>query len=341
MTFAENRPIHLTRTARWSQRTTWFVIVASLFLRLEGGWVDAIEIDPQTSESQFPTYRFVPSNPDVQDMWPWFSPDSQTLLFTRTVDRKTSSLLTVSVQGGAATPFPAASPAAGTRANWSPRHNLIAFNGSPPEGRFNLSLTNGDGSGLRLLQSHGISDLMSYPAWYPDGKSVAVVEFNGDQASAIKRVDIETGAVTALTDSKTHWAGVPRVSPDGKLIVMGGQVREGQRYSQYRNQIWILSRDGQLRRLDSKRGWAPCWSPDGKWIAFASDRGSDSGQWAIFVASPDGVTVQQVTPLQLSAGHPTWSPNGKLIAFYAQQSADSTARGLAVLEVPLRFRAAE
>lgn len=280
-----------------------------------------------------PKHTFVTSNPSVQDMWPCFSPDSQTLLFTRTTDRKTWNLFTVSVDGGKASPFPKQAPALGTRANWSARHNLIAFNGSPPEGGFDLSLIKGDGSQLRVLQADGIGDRMSYPSWYPGGKSVAVVDFSQDQGSVLKRIDVEKGTVVTLTDLRTHWAGVPRVSPDGNQIVMGGQLRRGQRYSQYQNRIWFLNRDGALRQLDSKRGWAPFWSPDGKWIVFASDRDSDVGLRAIFIASPDGTTTRQLTPFELNAGHPTWSPDGKLIACFAQLSPDKKARGLAVLQV--------
>ena len=283
------------------------------------------------SAERFPKHRFITSNPDVEDMWPCFSPDSRTLLFSRTTDRKTWRLFTVSIDGGQPAPFPEGFSVRGTRASWS-RQNLVAFNGQPSTGRFNVSVSDGNGSGLRVLDAAGLTDQMSYPSWYPDGKSVAVVDFAGDQGSAIKKVDIETGRVVALTDPKTHWAGVPRVSPDGSQIVMGGQVRRGQRYSQYRNQIWFLNRKGELRALDSMRGWAPFWSPDGQWIVFASDRGSDKDQSAIFIASPDGAAIQQLTPADLNAGHPTWSPDGKQIAFFSQLSVDTKARGLALVE---------
>jgi len=283
--------------------------------------------------NQFRKHRFITSDSTAQDMWPCFSADGQTVLFSRTTDRKTWRLQTVATSGGKPRQFPADSPVLGTRANWSWHRPLIAFNGHPPKGQFNLSLIAPDGSDLRQLQFAGISDVMSYPSWYPDGKSMAVVDFSGE-GSVIKRIDMATQTIVALTDPKALWAGVPRVSPDGSTIVMGGQENHGQSYSQYRNKIWLLSRDGKLRRLDSKRGWAPVWSPDGKWIAFASDRASDQGRWAIFVASLDGVTIKQITPLELNAAHPTWSADGKLIAFSAQLSAGGNAKGVAVIDAP-------
>ena len=290
---------------------------------------------PDEPPARFPKYRFVTSDANAEDMWPCFSPDSRTLVFSRkTEGERTWNLFSVSLSDGTPSPFlPSETPLPATRVNWSLSRNVIAFNGRPPQGRFNLSVINANGSGLHQLEFPGVSDRISYPSWYPDGKSIAVVDFSRDQGSTIKRIDIEKGTIVTLTDRNTHWAGVPRVSPDGNLIVMGGQKREGQRYSQYQNQIWFLDRDGP-RPLDSKRGWAPFWSPDGKWITFASDRNSDRGLWAIFVASKDGSTVKQLTPHKLNAAHPTWSPHGKLIAFSGQLSPEKKARGLAVLEVP-------
>ncbi len=57
----------------------------------------------------------------------------------------------------------------------------------------------------------------------------------------------------------------------------------------------------------------PSWSPDGKKIAFSSNR---RGNWQIFVMNSDGTGLYQLTMRDTANDrYPTWSPDGKWIAF--------------------------
>ena len=67
---------------------------------------------------------------------------------------------------------------------------------------------------------------------------------------------------------------------------------------------------------------APAISPDGKRIAFESDR---SGSQEVWVANLDGSDAVQLSDFHALTGSPKWSPDGRRIAF------DSRASGEAAL----------
>ena len=73
-------------------------------------------------------------------------------------------------------------------------------------------------------------------------------------------------------------AGDPRISPDGSRVafVVTAVDREA---NEYRGAIWVAPLDGSAepRQFTSgeRRDTTPRWSPDGNWLAFASNRGDD------------------------------------------------------------------
>ena len=58
----------------------------------------------------------------------------------------------------------------------------------------------------------------------------------------------------------------------------------------------------------------PAISPDGKQIAFASDR---SGNWDIYIMALDGSQPMRVSDSPANELHPSWSPDGRQVAFCA------------------------
>lgn len=106
----------------------------------------------------------------------------------------------------------------------------------------------------------------------------------------------------------------PQLSPDGKRIafVITEMDKPNNKSS---SDIWLIpSTGGDPVRLTNahKHDRHPRWSPDGKWIAFESNR---SSSYQIYLTSPDGGEPKQLTDISTEASQAIWSPDGKYLAF--------------------------
>jgi Tol biopolymer transport system component len=264
---------------------------------------------------------------------PGFSPDGKTVLFSRSADGgKTYDLFVIPTAGGEACRLSRSLlSVSATRANWSTRRNVIAFTGTSSDGKSSVWFINPDETLPRQLVATGISDQVAYPSFYPNGKRLAVMDAVSNE---IKRIDVQNGFVTTVTDHRQVLSGMPSVSPNGKWIAFAGQKNTGQPYDQTKNSIWLVTEAGTLRTFEASpgQGRTPAWSPDGQWLAFESNRGSGSDRlYAIFIIRRDGTGLQQVTPHNLNANHPVWSPNARRLVFSARHTKDIAVTGIAEL----------
>jgi len=87
----------------------------------------------------------------------------------------------------------------------------------------------------------------------------------------------------------------------------------------YNSAIWIVSTQGEDPHPFTQgagRDFAPRWSPDGRWLAFLSDR--DGGRAQLYLIPADGGEPHKLTALEHGAGAAVWSPDGRRIAFAAR-----------------------
>ncbi|HEX7102379.1 MAG TPA: S9 family peptidase [Nitrolancea sp.] len=112
---------------------------------------------------------------------------------------------------------------------------------------------------------------------------------------------------------KISYVGDPRISPDGSRVayVVTQADIAGRKY---RSTIWIAATDGSSERRftsGSHKDSAPRWSPNGRELAFLSDR---SGTTQLYAMPADGGEPRQLSDLKNGVADPVWSPDGSKLA---------------------------
>ncbi|MBA2253543.1 MAG: S9 family peptidase [Chloroflexi bacterium] len=259
---------------------------------------------------------------------PAISPDGDQVVFTlktAAVDKDgyRRSLWRVRVDGSAPARQLTLGAKSDAKARWSPDGSTIAFlsdrgailqaggggdlpakTEAPKDGKTQVWLLPADGG--EAIQLTRLPEDVSDLDWNPDGTRLVLV----------------SGATRATRAPEQRRAGDPP-KRDARLIdrldymVNGG----GFIYDKPSN-LWLVDvADGTSRRLTTGRASdeQPAWSPDGRHIAFSSDRHADADlSWRsdIYLADVETGRVRRVTGGRGDRAFraPAWSPDGRRLA---------------------------
>lgn len=153
---------------------------------------------------------------------------------------------------------------------------------------------------------------------YPSIKGIAwlnnkeIVYSAGSHVTNAKLWRVRMGA---RAPELLSWAAIgstmPTIAPAQHLLAYAGYSATGR--------LWRLDlRTGERRLISGSRHWQqlPQFSPDGRRVAFQSDRSGEDEVWTCDAeGGADGTSCQQLTFFEGSqCGTPRWSPDGRWIA---------------------------
>jgi dipeptidyl aminopeptidase/acylaminoacyl peptidase len=140
-----------------------------------------------------------------------------------------------------------------------------------------------------------------------------------------------------LLDKETFFlmesVSSPQIAPDGSAVVFARGFVDIMK-DQNSSNLWITDVKGERLRQLTDGSWrdsAPVWSPDGKRIAFLSDR---SGSAQVHVMWADTRETLQLTRVERAPGGLKWSPDGRFILFTTSLPDDTSILPVKLPPVP-------
>lgn len=196
---------------------------------------------------------------------------------------------------------------------WSPDGEYIAYIYEGDADRA-LYVMQADGRNPRRLTT--VTQLTMNPslAWSPDGTTLALATVD-QSVQSIFLIDTDGANLRRLSGTEGN-AFTPTWSTGEQIAFSWSPVAN--------TEIWIIdtANPDSARRITQHplTDTSPAWSPDGREIAFQSDRDGNSD---IYLMNPDGGDLRPITHDPSLETMPAWSPDSERIAFVSNRTGGS------------------
>ena len=248
-------------------------------------------------------------NSDFRGTW---SPDGTSIAYLSYGVDRSEALMVVSADGERqVTIADRLAPSESGQITWAPDSRHLAFAAAAADHPLSLSHIYGaqaDRPGATELGGPGLAGFE--PAWSPNGKQIAFMSVDPDDALWLMDADGSNAhRLTKMPGSGYAFWNV-QWSPDGtRLLFLAGDDDA--------HDVWTIKTDGTDERNISnsqENEWWPAWSPDGAKIAFV--RVSYPNQGSFVVVNADGSEPEALTGPSVDGNMPIWSPDEtKLFGF--------------------------
>jgi gamma-glutamyltranspeptidase len=186
----------------------------------------------------------------------------------------------------------------------------------------------------RLISKPGAWIVERDGAWAPDGKSIAFAADSNGQFDLWIAPASGGGAPKKLTSmpGDERW---PSWTRDGQ-IVFSHRAPKGVW------QLFVTKADGAAEPTkitpDDTAEWQGAVSPDGKLVAFISDRqpeGNDTSDvWVRGLAATDNAAAVRLTNAPGIESHPAWAPDNARVAYYATRQGQGSGVWVSTIPAP-------